>query len=206
MIAKVVDELLSANRVKEIVERAHSLQSTSRETASSRIAQLKRQLQTARRKEGNLWELASEIGVKARAGFLERLDTLQEESAGIERQIQAQQALIEKSVRPLSDKEASERAAAMRDLLLNASSEMKRRFISAVVEKVVVHDDKIVIYGPESSLAEAANDIDICVASPVRGSDREWWARQDSNPQPSRYERPALTIELQAPVPGMCGR
>src|SRR5262249_40037064 len=26
-----------------------------------------------------------------------------------------------------------------------------------------------------------------------------WWARQDSNLQPGRYERPALTIELQAP-------
>ena len=26
-----------------------------------------------------------------------------------------------------------------------------------------------------------------------------WWARQDSNQQPDRYERPALTIELQAP-------
>jgi hypothetical protein len=26
-----------------------------------------------------------------------------------------------------------------------------------------------------------------------------WWARQESNPQPSRYERPALTVELQAP-------
>ena len=25
------------------------------------------------------------------------------------------------------------------------------------------------------------------------------WARQDSNPRPSRYERPALTAELQAP-------
>src|ERR1700746_3156007 len=25
-----------------------------------------------------------------------------------------------------------------------------------------------------------------------------WWARQDSNLQPDRYERPALTIELQA--------
>src|SRR3546814_3043152 len=25
-----------------------------------------------------------------------------------------------------------------------------------------------------------------------------WWARQDSNPQPSRYERPALTIELRS--------
>jgi hypothetical protein len=25
-----------------------------------------------------------------------------------------------------------------------------------------------------------------------------WWARQDSNLQPDRYERPALTIELRA--------
>lgn len=29
-----------------------------------------------------------------------------------------------------------------------------------------------------------------------------WWARQDSNLQPDRYERPALTIELQAPPRG----
>ena len=26
----------------------------------------------------------------------------------------------------------------------------------------------------------------------------KWWARRDSNPQPSGYEPPALTIELQA--------
>ncbi len=25
-----------------------------------------------------------------------------------------------------------------------------------------------------------------------------WWARQDSNLQPDRYERPALTVELRA--------
>ncbi|MGY3532951.1 hypothetical protein ACVISU_005719 [Bradyrhizobium sp. USDA 4452] len=29
---------------------------------------------------------------------------------------------------------------------------------------------------------------------------RNWWARQDSNLQPNRYERLALTIELQAPL------
>ncbi|MHC2296928.1 hypothetical protein ACVJBD_001134 [Rhizobium mongolense] len=27
---------------------------------------------------------------------------------------------------------------------------------------------------------------------------KRWWARRDSNPQPSGYEPPALTIELQA--------
>src|SRR5690606_38134062 len=35
--------------------------------------------------------------------------------------------------------------------------------------------------------------------SRARPPGEKWWARQDSNPQPSRYERPALTIELQAP-------
>src|SRR5690554_4618108 len=29
-------------------------------------------------------------------------------------------------------------------------------------------------------------------------SKARWWARRDSNPQPSGYEPPALTIELQA--------
>ena len=28
--------------------------------------------------------------------------------------------------------------------------------------------------------------------------DRAWWAGRDLNPQPDRYERPALTIELPA--------
>ena len=37
--------------------------------------------------------------------------------------------------------------------------------------------------------------------SPQSGScvgQGKWWARQDSNLQPDRYERPALTVELRA--------
>src|SRR5204862_5508399 len=37
------------------------------------------------------------------------------------------------------------------------------------------------------------------VAAFTRFASEAWWARQDSNLQPDRYERPALTIELQAP-------
>ena len=36
----------------------------------------------------------------------------------------------------------------------------------------------------------------------AREASEGWWARQDSNLQPDRYERPALTIELQAPPRG----
>src|SRR5690349_17855978 len=44
---------------------------------------------------------------------------------------------------------------------------------------------------------------EVCGALACQAEAREasegWWARQDSNLQPDRYERPALTIELQAP-------
>src|SRR5215470_11440392 len=33
----------------------------------------------------------------------------------------------------------------------------------------------------------------------ARFASEGWWAREDSNLQPDRYERPALTIELRAP-------
>jgi hypothetical protein len=37
--------------------------------------------------------------------------------------------------------------------------------------------------------------------------EKQWWAREDSNLQPDRYERPALTIELRALCPdGRVGR
>jgi hypothetical protein len=39
-----------------------------------------------------------------------------------------------------------------------------------------------------------------------RLEEHRWWARQDSNLQPDRYERPALTIELQAPANASQGR
>ena len=40
--------------------------------------------------------------------------------------------------------------------------------------------------------------VDIAGLGLVPGWTSVWWARRDLNPQPDRYERPALTIELQA--------
>jgi hypothetical protein len=47
-------------------------------------------------------------------------------------------------------------------------------------------------------LRRARSAFDSCVAARRAGGGEAWWARQDSNLQPDRYERPALTIELQA--------
>ena len=36
------------------------------------------------------------------------------------------------------------------------------------------------------------------IRNAIMPDDMRWWAGQDSNLQPDRYERPALTIELPA--------
>ena len=53
--------------------------------------------------------------------------------------------------------------------------------------------------GLSSSKAVAARAIQLVMAPPAS---QQWWARQDSNPQPSRYERPALPLSYR-PAAGM---
>jgi len=64
----------------------------------------------------------------------------------------------------------------MRKLLLGADVQKQRRFVHALVEKVVVREDTTEIYAPESNFAETVGDLSI-TAPAVRGSDRGWWSR-----------------------------
>lgn len=176
VMQKLADELLTAERVQEIVARAAQMQSEARETASVRLTQLKRQLAAAKRKQSNLYDLAAELGIKARQGFLTKLDAVEDEIAGIDRQISAHEHLIAGAIRPLTEAEANLKALQMRQLLLTADIKRKQRFVRAVVESVVVKDDAIEITGAESTLAECVNDIDIRSSPPVRSSGRGWWS------------------------------
>jgi hypothetical protein len=57
-------------------------------------------------------------------------------------------------------------------------------------------------WGRKSSRFQSQNRVVLSAAAHARF---HWWARQDSNLQPDRYERPALTIELQAPPQAAAG-
>ena len=66
-----------------------------------------------------------------------------------------------------------------------------------LVSRVEVGDREIKISGPHASLADGVLDSGSGAAG-VPSFVQGWWARQDSNLQPDRYERPALTIEQRA--------
>jgi len=171
---KVADELLTPARVQEIVTRADQMQMEARGTASTRVRQLKRQLAAAKLRESNLWELAEDQGLAARAGFRARLDVVQQEVAELGRLVSVQEQVIERSIRPLSPTEAARSARQMRQLLLEASLKQKRSFVRSIIEKVIVKNDVIEIIGPELTIAEVANDEEDGFRPPVRSFGREW--------------------------------
>ena len=60
-------------------------------------------------------------------------------------------------------------------------------------DKVIVGPDANRISGPKSVLAHQLTADKPVPPSLVPSFVKEWWARQDSNLRPDRYERPALT-------------
>ncbi len=180
VVEKIASDLMNTRRVRETIARAVEQQHSTRETASTRLQQLKRQLKETKRKQENLWELAASVGVKARDGFLAKLDSLEEEASSFERQISANERMLAESIQPLSEPEAAAKVLQMRKLLLGADIQRQRRFVHALVEKVVVSEDAIEIYAPKSHFVETVSDLNI-TAPAVRGFDRGWWALTGSN-------------------------
>lgn len=187
VVETMASDLLTPQRVRETLARAVEREDSARETASSRLRQLKRQLLNAKRKEDNLWELAASLGIEAKEGFMSKLDSVREESSSLQRQIASNEKLIADSLRPLSEAEAAAKVSQMRKLLLGADVKQKRRFVHTLVEKVIVTEEAIEIIGTESTLAETASGLNI-TAPPVRGSGREWCWLQESNPRPPVYK------------------
>jgi hypothetical protein len=79
----------------------------------------------------------------------------------------------------------------------------KRRLLNFVLSNSTWRDGKLhaIFRQPFNLIAETTGDgpDDDGDGGPNLPPRSVWWARQDSNLQPDRYERPALTIELQAP-------
>ncbi len=134
-------------------------------------------------------------GLEGHSGSRAKIDALGEETASLKRQIAATQRLISETVRPLSSEEAMSKVSEMHGLLKAADARQRRCLIHSLIEKVIVRDDAIEIYGAESTLVETASGIHIARAA-ARGSDRKWWAMTGSNRRHSRCKRDALPTEL----------
>jgi site-specific DNA recombinase len=77
----------------------------------------------------------------------------------------------------------------------------KKALVNHLIDRILVRKDEIQLSGSKAALIAGLNSPEKLEAGGVPSFVKEWWAWRDSNPQPDRYERSALTIELQAPKP-----
>jgi site-specific DNA recombinase len=84
-------------------------------------------------------------------------------------------------------------AAAAAERLRADDPAFRKAYVRQFIDRIEVDDAEIRIHGPKSALAAGLVHPESPKAQGVPSFEREWWARQDSNLQPDRYERPALT-------------
>ena len=83
-------------------------------------------------------------------------------------------------------------ATVARARLRNENASLRKGYMRHLVSRVEVGDREIKISGPHASLADGVLDSGSGAAG-VPSFVQGWWARQDSNLRPDRYERSALT-------------
>ncbi len=123
-------------------------------------------------------------------GNLARIDELTARRDECTRLLATLESNVPEFRQVLSKQQAVSISDTFKRRLLDAPPALKKRYVHGLVSNIVVDRHKAVISGPPAAIA--------AVTAPdrlgeVRTFGREWWARQDSNLRPNRYERSALT-------------
>ncbi len=131
----------------------------------------------------------------------QRTKELRQERGHVSHLIESQSKLAEQAIRPISLDQAKQAVKTFRRRLSEAPPAIKKRYLQSLIAQVAVGRDKIDIMAAKSTITESLNR-DFSDKTPpsggVRTFERNWWARQDSNLRPDRYERPKPTKKAAA--------
>jgi DNA invertase Pin-like site-specific DNA recombinase len=155
VLHSLAERIFTRDRIIELVAEVYARRSSEREGVGDRLKSLKRQLADVARKEKNLWDVASSIGLTDAAGFREKLLEFSQQKESLTRDVAAQQALLANSVRLIGSEEANTVAEEMRQLIFSTDTQLRRAFVRAFVNRVDVFSDEIHIAGKASAVAEA---------------------------------------------------
>ena len=117
--------------------------------------------------------------------FKEKMAEAEAERGELLRLIDAQEAQVRDSLKPITIEQAKIAAANLKRLLKEAPPDLKKRYVRAFVSEIIVGKSEIVISGPKDALAEAVAGEPLthlaAASGPVRSLVREWRTRKDSN-------------------------
>ena len=160
---------------------------------AARAKDLRKKLSAAESKIERLYAALAEGTVNDTALFRASLKRLEDEREETLRLIASLETRSDVPRRLLSKENLARFAEAARARLHAEDAALRKGYVRQFIDRVEVDDCEIRIAGSKTALANGVLD-----AGPTQGAGvprfvPEWWARQGSNLQPDRYERPALT-------------
>ena len=193
VLDQLESRLFQADRLEAILEDVLDRTRWSMDDSKSRTRHLNKQEREINTKLERLYDALAEGTVTQTDAFRHKVATLESQRDGI---VQSKSQLTNRSslsTEILAKTNLQKFSNAMRSKLRAEGPAFRKAYLRLFVDEVTVSASEIRIKGPKFALATAIASKQITSQNGVPSFDREWWARQDSNLQPDRYERPALT-------------
>ena len=197
VIEHLSEQLFKHDRLKVILNELISRNAKKSNDSQNEEKQTRKELRDTEEKIDRLYDALTQGVVGNTDGFKRNLSKLEQRKDQLIKQVTTRKQRREIPTNILSHKNIAEFAKVAKAKLEDSDSQFRKKYIRLFVDKIEVNDDQITIKGPKSALANAISK-STKPDTPggnveVPSFDMEWWARQDSNLQPDRYERSALT-------------
>lgn len=154
VLDKVMDELLTAERVQAIVAEVATRRASGSEEAITSLGQLKEERKKANGKLRNLLNALAEGIVEASETFKTTVKGVEGDQERLNALIAVQERLLDSRLKSITIEEARLAASQLREKLLDSAPSLKKRIVRSFVDKIVVTADNIIITGAKSDLAE----------------------------------------------------
>ncbi len=184
----LTDKLITPKRAQAIVAAVAKKREGGRSEASQALSQLRGQLGQVNKRIRNRIDALADGLMGETELFKEKMAEAEAEREEILRVIDAQEAQVRESLKPITIDQAKIASANLKRLLKEAPPDLKKRYIRAFVSEIVVGKTEIVISGPKDALAEVIAGEPLthvaAASGPVRSLVREWRTGEDSNSRP----------------------
>jgi site-specific DNA recombinase len=185
ILEALTQRLLTPKRTQGIVAAVARRREGGRSEASHTLNQLRGQLGQANKRVRNLLDAVAEGLTGDTELFKETLTKAETEHDEMLRLIDAQEGQVKEALRPITVEQSKIASKKLKQLILDAPADLKKRYIRAFVSEIIVGKSEIILEGPKDALAEAASGEPLAhlaaAAGPVRSLVPEWRSRQDSN-------------------------
>jgi DNA invertase Pin-like site-specific DNA recombinase len=181
VISSIAENLLTAQRVEEIVRLVSRRREASQDSATQNLARLRKELKAVEKYISNMLDVVAKGVVQDDEMFSDKYRALGEQRASLVRLIESAERLMAEQIKPLDRVSAEQAAQVLKSRIQSAPKHQQKRLVRAIVGEVTVAPDEITIVGLEDCLAEtamAASLPDFPLRNAVRVSEREWLASQ----------------------------